>query len=278
MKPGNPYTSAPTCSSPLKASRRIIGLVAGLTGLLACHASAATTITYDFQSLNANTSGTIALNGQDNWVAGTSLQVILDADNTRKYAVGYDNAVNIVNGSRANNLDFAMTVPMAITQFSLSADIRYGTFNSGGQQHRRSLFGLTVGAGNFLFGAAGDDTQDNKWLIQSGNGTQTFSSAVTSAVSSTFGTIKLDVDLSANSGNGAASLFLNNVAISDLQNINLNLLSLVGYSNGSSFNGMAISSGDFGRLDNLTLSYVPEPSTALLGGLGMLALLRRRRS
>jgi hypothetical protein len=246
-----------------------------ILGTAASHA--ATTIVYDFQSLNANTSGTIALNGQDNWVAGTSLQVVLDADNTRKYAVGYDNAVNIVNGSRANNGGFAMTVPAATTQFSLSAEIRYGTFNSGGQNHRRSLFGLTVGAGNFLFGAGGDDTQDNKWLIQSGNGTQNFSSAATSAASNNFGTIKLNVDLSANSGNGSASLFLDDVAISDLQNINLNLLSLAGYTNGSSFNGMAISSGDFGRLDNLTLSYIPEPSTAFLSAIGILALMRRRR-
>lgn len=31
------------------------------------------------------------------------------------------------------------------------------------------------------------------------------------------------------------------------------------------------------RIDNLTISAIPEPSAALLGGLGMLALLRRRR-
>lgn len=32
-----------------------------------------------------------------------------------------------------------------------------------------------------------------------------------------------------------------------------------------------------GTVDNLSLTVVPEPSAALLGGLGMLALLRRRR-
>jgi hypothetical protein len=33
----------------------------------------------------------------------------------------------------------------------------------------------------------------------------------------------------------------------------------------------------FARLDNVTLSSIPEPSGAMLGGLGMLLLLRRRR-
>lgn len=37
-------------------------------------------------------------------------------------------------------------------------------------------------------------------------------------------------------------------------------------------------SGQEAFLDNLTVTAVPEPSAALLGGLGMLALLRRRRA
>jgi MYXO-CTERM domain-containing protein len=37
------------------------------------------------------------------------------------------------------------------------------------------------------------------------------------------------------------------------------------------------SSWGLGHVDNLSVSLVPEPSAALLGGLGMLALLRRRR-
>ncbi len=36
-------------------------------------------------------------------------------------------------------------------------------------------------------------------------------------------------------------------------------------------------SSTFARLDNVTLTAIPEPSAALLGGLGMLLLLRRRR-
>ena len=40
---------------------------------------------------------------------------------------------------------------------------------------------------------------------------------------------------------------------------------------------LAQTAGDGIRMDTLTFDIVPEPSTALLGGLGLLALLRRRR-
>lgn len=39
----------------------------------------------------------------------------------------------------------------------------------------------------------------------------------------------------------------------------------------------ATSGGGNNRLDNVQINAIPEPSTALLGGLGLLALLRRRR-
>lgn len=45
---------------------------------------------------------------------------------------------------------------------------------------------------------------------------------------------------------------------------------------GVTFSGASASSGN-NRLDNIQFTAVPEPSAALLGGLGLLALLRRRR-
>jgi hypothetical protein len=254
----------------------IIALSCAASLVFACQASAVTTVIYDFQSLNAGVdNGDVQLNGQDNWTANSLITVALPpAPGTNKNLVGWTNE-NIVNGNRLNDANFAMTMSSSITQFSLSADVRIGAFNN---EIRRAMFGLTVGSGSLLFGAGGDDTQGNKWLILGGNETKNFSNAVTTSASSVFGTVRLDVDLTANSGDGAASLYFDNVSISDLQNINLNLKSLTGYSDGSSFDGMAISLGDFGRLDNLTLSYIPEPTAALLGSLGLLALLRRRRA
>jgi uncharacterized protein (TIGR03382 family) len=35
---------------------------------------------------------------------------------------------------------------------------------------------------------------------------------------------------------------------------------------------------EYAAVDDVTLTVIPEPSAALLGGLGLLALLRRRRS
>lgn len=39
----------------------------------------------------------------------------------------------------------------------------------------------------------------------------------------------------------------------------------------------AATTTDYVDIDNITLNFVPEPSSALMGGLGLLALLRRRR-
>jgi hypothetical protein len=46
----------------------------------------------------------------------------------------------------------------------------------------------------------------------------------------------------------------------------------------NSTTGAATTLGSFGAGVGLTAIAVPEPSTALLGGLGLLALLRRRRA
>jgi len=284
--PENPpphLTCVETWGPRWKASRRTTGLLACVASLvLACHSTAAViTIVYDFESLSAGSGGSVQLNGQDNWTANSN--IVVDTDGSNKYAVGWANSVPIQDGNRPNDVNFAMAMPTEITEFSLMADIRVGTFEQGGEQrNRRSMFGLTVGSGSFLFGAGGTDTEENKWLVHAADGTKNFSSAVTTNESNLFWSMQLDVDLLANGGNGAASLSVDSgsgfVAISDLQNINLQLLSLTGYSDGSSFDGMGISLGQFGRLDNLTMSYIPEPSAALLGGLGLLvALFRRRR-
>lgn len=43
------------------------------------------------------------------------------------------------------------------------------------------------------------------------------------------------------------------------------------------FVGFSADNTAAGQIDNFSLSIIPEPSTALLGGIGMLLLLRRRR-
>jgi hypothetical protein len=57
---------------------------------------------------------------------------------------------------------------------------------------------------------------------------------------------------------------------------NFGVLSLTGMGYDSS-NGKIFFGGNNNTFDNLSVTVVPEPSAALLGGLGMLCLLRRRR-
>ncbi len=45
----------------------------------------------------------------------------------------------------------------------------------------------------------------------------------------------------------------------------------------SMIRGTSVANADYIQFDNVTLNFVPEPSSALLGGLGVLFLLRRRR-
>jgi hypothetical protein len=57
---------------------------------------------------------------------------------------------------------------------------------------------------------------------------------------------------------------------------NVRVMSLAGMGYDAT-NGKIFFGGNNNTFDNLNVTVVPEPSTALLGGLGMLALLRRRR-
>ena len=228
-------------------------------------ASKAATI-YSFSGLSAGD-----LDPQDNWTASTNIDVNL-VDQPIPVAIA---AVgNINDGTRPNNGAFSMGVSASTTAFNLSFTGRYGTFLT---EYRRAMFGLSIGAEEFYFGAGGDDTQNNKWLIVDGAGGQHFSSAITTSDISVFGDISLQVDTTANGGDGSGSFFVDGVAILDLQNINLKLTSLTGYSDPSSFNGMFISAGDSGAVGNLTLTVIPEPSTAILTLLGLAGCVGTRR-
>ena len=72
-----------------------------------------------------------------------------------------------------------------------------------------------------------------------------------------------------------ASLFRSGVAWPGLQGIALNLTN-----DPSTFDGISFRASSYVRLDNLTISYIPEPATMALlgiGGIGVLLRKRRRR-
>jgi hypothetical protein len=72
-------------------------------------------------------------------------------------------------------------------------------------------------------------------------------------------------------------------AVATFTRISLDLSSITGLNN-QSFVAIRFDDFDNGtgndamRIDNLLITAIPEPSSALLGGLGLLGLLRRRRA
>lgn len=80
-------------------------------------------------------------------------------------------------------------------------------------------------------------------------------------------TLTFDVDQISAFGGSVTSSAAGNVRVVDLN--------LMGY---NETNGKIFFGGNNSTFDNLSVTVIPEPSAALLGALGMLALLRRRRA
>jgi hypothetical protein len=141
-----------------------------------------------------------------------------------------------------------------------------------------AAFSIGSGQNNFVLNSA------NKFsaLFQDDGGTQQFKNGTTPTIgsSATFtdgDTVKFVISNAAGTGSAFSSdgetdvvnMYFNNTLAGTWTNLNFG--SGDGY---LTFEGRNSNS----RFDNLSISAIPEPSAALLGGLGMLALLRRRRA
>jgi hypothetical protein len=123
-----------------------------------------------------------------------------------------------------------------------------------------------VGSGDFGF-----LLQANGGMQLFNNGTVVGPTLVTSA-----GTVDLSFTFSGADGTGSA--FAGNgssVSISDGTNVWSTVL--VGNLSAEKIAFRNYADGGRGMIDNLSITAVPEPGAALLGGFGVLALLRRRR-
>ena len=80
-------------------------------------------------------------------------------------------------------------------------------------------------------------------------------------ISITVGASTYDIELAGNSLTGGSGIAFRDLAADGLSNL--------AFSTNQRFTG--------GAFDNITVSQIPEPATALLGGLAFLMLLRRRR-
>ena len=210
---------------------------------------AATTSTSSITAIGSNTGSTTTGGLYSFGVAGTN------ALTERSLGFAPSNAFTGASGSGigALGLSFSHTAPTALTSFTLTYD---------GEQWRKELtvahsltvqYQITSSAITTanLVAAAG-------W-ITAGSGL-TFNSPVI-----TSGAAALDGNKSANRSAGLTAT-VSSISWASTQNLWVRFVDLNDSGN-----------DQFQAIDNLTFSAVPEPSSALLGGLGLLALLRRRR-
>ena len=131
------------------------------------------------------------------------------------------------------------------------------------------------GGGNvWMLTRPGDETvgaldQAAHYNVSAGTGSQTFNPLAedTSAPSSI--TIVLNTTLG--TGNWSAQYFVGNTLAASVADLNAVTINSVGIAANIRNND------NTGQFQSFELSVIPEPSTALLGGLGMLLMFRRRR-
>ena len=258
-------------------------LTIGASLTLAASASAATSYVYGFETATASAGSGTSIAGNDNWaVVSGSASVRNDIAGDPGFAgmsgnVGY-NATSDTQISRANDGNFSYTAANTMT---LSFVIRARNNSSYG-----SSFALADGGAGgevaFQFGLLNDS-----WFIRQADfGTTTTSGAGLTSTSEGY-LVEIEVDILANSGNGSGSLFVTNMepgggtrtAIAGLQNTDLGILAMDGGSTDiSTWDSLYVRHfGGGSTVDTLTITAVPEPSSAALLGLGGLALILRRR-
>lgn len=242
--------------------------------MLLCLPVHAAVFTYDFESL-----GFGALNGQDNWsfLAGDSAFIVTSGSgaNTTK-VVGTGGSTSSNFAGRINDGNFSFGSLVGVTSLTLGFDTRYV---SGGSD--QALFYLNSASGSTqsaYFGLNGDAFYVNANGIALPSGVDP----------NDWLSLRLVMDLTANSGDGSGSLFYKNLtdgetsyaAVTGMQDMSLGL----SIQDPTQWNRLMLRTGFYegNKIDNLfieTSSAVPEPSRSLLAALGLCGLiLRRRRS
>ena len=257
--------------------------------LVASSAALSQAASYTFESLTA---GTLA--GQDAWVdfggAGSNHSVTTVAPahvgGSTKVATGFDQSVRVNDGNFSYNPHSA-TDTAALMEFDVRAgsgdtavmalgrDLAFSTHSQLGPQ-----FGIWGGLNTFMIRGAVEGGISQAALTG------------TDSVNDWY-RLRMVVDFTANSGNGAGSLYVRNLTDGEtdfrlapvLSNINLQILNMETASeNPGSWNSMYLRSAEAGTLfDDLNPNafvappLVPEPSTCVLVSLGLTVLLTSRR-
>jgi hypothetical protein len=257
-------------------------------------ASAATIVTENFGGGTGNINGTTAdtfdpaitsAGGSSTWVART-----LDASNNPAVFLAANGTVNLVSGANAASAYLGMGSYINAAKgtssglFTLSATINStGTANTWVslgffQTPTVSSTFITTGLAsiiqrNFDWGDAGPAEQELDMWGGLGSGTGSVDGP---QLASGPQLVTIVLDLTPTGGYNGTSNF-GTVTWYDGTASGTDLGSYT-YLVDRSFDAIGFSQGGTtGSVDDLTFSQIPEPSAALLGGLGLLCLLRRRR-
>jgi hypothetical protein len=226
--------------------------------------------TYDGTSYTTSAPGLISHSSALNQPYGNnSLKVEATDDSTPTYV-----SLNHNFATDANLADLPLSISFYVQATGETSD-RWTGFTIGSTQN---LF-ITDAANKFgtLFRNTHNGTaQFNAGTNLSGQGTLSYSqstgSVITLVFSDTLGTG------SAFDGNGSkVAFYVDNTPTDNINNATLAQTFTLGQM--TSADGLLTFHGynSRGVFDNLVVQTIPEPSAALLGGLGLLALLRRRR-
>ena len=245
---------------------------------------------YDFEGLTTGSS----LSGQDNWgtlsASWADLNVTTGTGfNTSTVARG-PVVLNSAGNKRQNDSNFSFgSFTGTETNVVIQADMRLGTGNFF-PPVRASTVGVS-GTGGFQFGMNSNSIGSNFFFIRRNGFGDTFSRKI-NEVDSSFGLndwmrIQLLVDLSANGGEGLATLRFKNLTDGDtsfsgagstLTNKSLNIVS--GGDDPTTWDSLLLRVHDGSMVDNVSFegtTVVPEPSTLALLGIGMAGMLGWRR-
>ena len=261
-------------------------LILATTAILAGHANAATIASANFTGLTASGATSVAVSGtpgvnEFTWSRlGTNLTYSTPSVNMQS---GTANALKGTTTATFEGMLGTMasstTIPIGHTltlsfigQYTEApgntfGGLRFGFLNS---VDLDNAFGMTVGTGGDTF----------RGIQSGGNGSPLAGGSVTDYTEVTGGAAVTSISTSVYTASFAITRTATNT-YSYFGDVNGSTLSATGIVGGfDNYNRIFIRNGsptaDF-QIDNVSVTLIPEPSAALLGGLGLLALLRRRR-
>ncbi len=269
----------------------------GLTFLTAASASATVIITENFGGLLANNlnataadtfdSGITSAGGSSTWLAKTTdfradgSVVGTGSTNTTRLGSASLNLGTYINAARGTaNGVFVLSATISSVTGGSWLSLGFSSVNTPSVNSNFTTTNTGSGRANMIYRANGDIDQYRGTgstnqvaaddVLFTGTHTLTITLDFSPAAydgATTFGTAKFGADVGI--GNAYLELGSSNFASVAEATIGSVMLSWLGSD--------ALGNVTGGGYDNLSLTQIPEPAAALLGGIGLLSLLRRRR-